>query len=652
MAITEFTVPTASSQPFSLAVGSDGAIWFTEVNGNKIGRITTGGAITEFTAAGNPGGIAAGADGDLWYTEIGGNKIARITTGGAITEFAVPTASAVPHQIAAGLDGALWFTEIGTNKIGRITTAGAVTEFTVPTASSQPFGIVAGPDGALWFTEIATGASKVGRISTSGSITEFAVGQNPSYITVGADGALWFAESDTEVTSSISKIGRLTTSGTFTQFSPPTSASFPQGIVAGPDGALWFVEESGNKVGRVTTGGVFSEFSLPTAGAPFEIATGPDGNLWFVEFSGNKIAEISPSAPAFDTSWTLVGTGDFQGNGKSELIWHRASDGLTELQFQNGVAPTALSMPTNNSFGATWNIAAIGDFDDSGRSSLLWRRQSDGLAEIQFLNGSQGIGGGVITNNPFDLSWNIVATGDLNGDSKSDLVWQRASDGTTEIQFLNGAQAIGGGEILNNSFGRDWQIVASGDFSGNGQTDLVWRRPTDGTTEIQFLNGTQVTSGGAIVNNAFGSNWRIVASGDFNGDGKADLVWQRPSDGIVEVQFLSGNVAIGGGEISSNSFDSSWNVVGTGKFDGHTDLVWRHASDGTTEIQFLNGIQAIGGGLVASGGASTIASTQLSQQLAQGAATLAVSGTDAAGTVFSAAIDPGSHLAAAVTDHS
>src|SRR5687767_7975121 len=47
-AITEFVVPTPNSQPAGITVGPDGALWFTEENGHKIGRITTDGAITEY----------------------------------------------------------------------------------------------------------------------------------------------------------------------------------------------------------------------------------------------------------------------------------------------------------------------------------------------------------------------------------------------------------------------------------------------------------------------------------------------------------------------------------------------------------------------------------------------------------------------------
>ena len=103
----------------------------------------------------NANSITPGPDGALWFTKSGGNRIGRITTGGTITEFAIPTSNAFPFTITAGPDGALWFTEqdLNATKIGRITTAGAITEFPVPTASSQPTGIAAGSDGALWFTE-------------------------------------------------------------------------------------------------------------------------------------------------------------------------------------------------------------------------------------------------------------------------------------------------------------------------------------------------------------------------------------------------------------------------------------------------------------------------------------------------------------------
>ena len=82
--ITEFTLPSPNSLPRNLAAGPDGALWFTQQNGNRIGRIDTAGVITEFTlptAGSAPLDITAGPDGALWFTQLSGNRIGRITTG-------------------------------------------------------------------------------------------------------------------------------------------------------------------------------------------------------------------------------------------------------------------------------------------------------------------------------------------------------------------------------------------------------------------------------------------------------------------------------------------------------------------------------------------------------------------------------------------
>ena len=57
----------------------------------------------------DPVGIAAGPDGALWFTNYGNNSIGRITTTGAVTNY-TGTGISLPFGITAGPDGALWFT--------------------------------------------------------------------------------------------------------------------------------------------------------------------------------------------------------------------------------------------------------------------------------------------------------------------------------------------------------------------------------------------------------------------------------------------------------------------------------------------------------------------------------------------------------------
>jgi virginiamycin B lyase len=160
-----------------ITVGSDNALWVTMIDSNKIAQITTEGVISnEFhilteanvateiePAPRQPSIITPGPDGALWFVEVNANKIGRITTAGAVTEYDIPTKDSGPNGITAGPDDALWFTEFNASKIGRITTAGVVTdEIPTPTANSHPASVTVGGDGALWFTEVD--ANKIGRV--------------------------------------------------------------------------------------------------------------------------------------------------------------------------------------------------------------------------------------------------------------------------------------------------------------------------------------------------------------------------------------------------------------------------------------------------------------------------------------------------------
>jgi virginiamycin B lyase len=315
-ALTEYTIPTAKSGPSGIVAGPDGAMWFVEHVGNKVGRLTVSGNFIEYsipTARSFPSNIAAGADGALWFAEPNVRKVGRLTTAGLFTEFAVPHQ---PYAITSGPDGALWVAEFG--DIGRVSTSGKFREYTLlpSTANTGPYHITTGPDGSLWFalsdqttlTSTLAGArftGSIGRMTTSGAFRKYTIPTGnirTTGITNGPDGALWFTESDQAdddtrrgVRRVGGKVGRMTMSGVFTEYAIPTADSAPGSIAAGPDGALWFTEGKGNKIGRVSTSGAFTEYALPTArSGPAGITVGPDGALWFTEYRANKIGRIAP----------------------------------------------------------------------------------------------------------------------------------------------------------------------------------------------------------------------------------------------------------------------------------------------------------------------------------------------------------------------
>src|SRR5712692_4088413 len=127
---------TPSSSPSAIALGGDGAQWFTEEGANRVGRIAPDGTLTEYpvpTANAGLAGIASGPDGNIWFTETKGNKVARLVPAtGQMTEFAAGTGVG---GIVAGSDGNLWVMASQTDQVLVVSTAGVVLHtYNVPTA--------------------------------------------------------------------------------------------------------------------------------------------------------------------------------------------------------------------------------------------------------------------------------------------------------------------------------------------------------------------------------------------------------------------------------------------------------------------------------------------------------------------------------------
>jgi serralysin len=56
-------------------------------------------------------------------------------------------------------------------------------------------------------------------------------------------------------------------------------------------------------------------------------------------------------------------------------------------------------------------------------------------------------------------SWHVEGTGDFNGDGKSDILWQN-DDGTPAIWFMDGRTLISGAVAGSFNPGPDWHIIA------------------------------------------------------------------------------------------------------------------------------------------------------------------------------------------------
>jgi hypothetical protein len=283
---------------------------------------------------------------------------------------------------------------------------------------------------------------------------------------------------------------------------------------------------------------------------------------------------------------------DFNGDGFSDFLWQN-SDGEVQFSELNGTSIIGSGVVEPNP-GMSWKAIDAGDFNGDGKSDILWQN-ADGEVQISELNGSSIIGGGIVGGNP-GPSWHAIGAGDFNRDGKSDILFQH-TNGFVGIWELNGTQIIGGyGTLVGPSPGPAWKAVGTGDFNGDGYSDILFQH-TSGPVALWELNGTVVIDGpGIMVGGNPGPLWRTVGTGDFNGDGKSDILFQQTS-GSVGIWELDGTNVIGGsGTLVGSNPGPSWQVKSTGDYnnDGYSDILFQ-STDGAVGLWEIVGTSVVGG---------------------------------------------------------
>jgi hypothetical protein len=278
---------------------------------------------------------------------------------------------------------------------------------------------------------------------------------------------------------------------------------------------------------------------------------------------------------------------DFNGDGRSDILWRDNTGALTTSlgQANGGFASNAANFWS--SMPVSWQVAGTGDFNGDGRDDILWRNGSTGQT-TDWLGQANGgfVGNDANFYATIPTSWNVVGIGDFNGDGRDDILWRNPSTGQT-TDWLGQANGgfVGNDANALSTIGTSWQVAATGDFNGDGRSDILWRDNTGAvTTALGQANGG-FASNAANFWTTIPTSWQIVGSGDFNGDGRDDILWRNPTTGEITNWLGQPNGGFIGNDTNFyTTIPTSWLIEGIGDFngDGRDDLLWRNGSTGQT----------------------------------------------------------------------
>jgi hypothetical protein len=230
------------------------------------------------------------------------------------------------------------------------------------------------------------------------------------------------------------------------------------------------------------------------------------------------------------------------------------------------------------------------DFDGNGRGDLLFRHSVSGQIAVWLLDGSERIGGGMVqsTASP-NADWQIVATGDLDHNASTDLVWRNRNSGNLAFWYMTGLVHSSGATLAGEEE-LAWEVAGAGDFDLDGWVDLLWRHAESGELQIWRMRNQEILERLPIVK-APGADPRaqVAAVADFDGNTAPDLLW-RDEDGKLRLWLLDGNRFVEEQDLDPALLgDANWGIAGAWDVDddGWNDLVLQHAISGKLVVWYL-----------------------------------------------------------------
>lgn len=263
-----------------------------------------------------------------------------------------------------------------------------------------------------------------------------------------------------------------------------------------------------------------------------------------------------------------AGVGDMTGDGMPDLI---ARDGADLYLFPGRAKSLGSPRQLPGAWDAYDRIAGLGDAANDGGPDLIARRRDNQMAYIYRGDGQGNLQRPLGPFATFKNATHLGVAGDLAGTRHPDIVARRA-DGSLALFENTGRRNVSKLVTTDVALTDSNRILNVGDWNGDGRGDIITRQQRTGALQLR-AGAAGATFSPPVSMGVTASGLKLVAVGDLTGDGYPDLVSQD-RDGVR--RLLPGNGFAGfTREFVISSGDSSYTPVAIGLWDadGSPDLL-------------------------------------------------------------------------------
>jgi hypothetical protein len=290
-----------------------------------------------------------------------------------------------------------------------------------------------------------------------------------------------------------------------------------------------------------------------------------DQKYYFVVVSYNAGGLVSGPSNEVSNDGLIVQTGGNLIDQRPSVFWFNGTTGVVETWHMQGVNVIDTRQVGLVQTDPHWKIVGTGDLNADGYSDIVWRHDTEGWLGYWTLVNNSVTGTGYLSiNKNGDLNWTIKGLGDVNGDGYADLIWQH-TNGSIAVWTMRGATVLATQLFSISGTGDpNWKIAAVADLNRDGKEDLIFQHATGGWLAVWFVNGMTITRINYLsINQQADTNWKIQAAGDIDGSGVPKILWRHQTQGWVAAWTMNDYIVTGTFFVNPNRVDNlNWQVVG------------------------------------------------------------------------------------------